>query len=94
MIEESQAYTASEPTRALTEEVCQRSNLNRAKEYLADGRVDVVDVDLEKFFDRVNHDILKLATTRNSNGFRWKPPVDSAVPESGAAKPMAFQASH
>lgn len=32
--------------------------LKQAKEYVADGRVIVVDVDLEKFFDRVNHDIL------------------------------------
>lgn len=29
-----------------------------AKEYVAEGRTIVVDVDLEKFFDRVNHDIL------------------------------------
>jgi RNA-directed DNA polymerase len=32
--------------------------LLKAKEYVADGREIVVDVDLEKFFDRVNHDIL------------------------------------
>jgi RNA-directed DNA polymerase len=32
--------------------------LLKAKEYVADGRNIVVDVDLEKFFDRVNHDIL------------------------------------
>jgi RNA-directed DNA polymerase len=32
--------------------------LLKAKEYVADGRGIVVDVDLEKFFDRVNHDIL------------------------------------
>jgi RNA-directed DNA polymerase len=32
--------------------------LKQAREYVADGRVIVVDVDLEKFFDRVNHDIL------------------------------------
>jgi RNA-directed DNA polymerase len=30
----------------------------KAKEYVAEGRDIVVDVDLEKFFDRVNHDIL------------------------------------
>lgn len=30
----------------------------KAKEYVADGRQWVVDLDLEKFFDRVNHDIL------------------------------------
>ncbi len=32
--------------------------LLKAKEYVADGRAIVVDIDLEKFFDKVNHDIL------------------------------------
>jgi RNA-directed DNA polymerase len=32
--------------------------LDRAKEYVAEGRTIVVDIDLEKFFDKVNHDIL------------------------------------
>lgn len=32
--------------------------LARARQYVADGRTIVVDIDLEKFFDRVNHDIL------------------------------------
>ena len=32
--------------------------LKRAAEYVEDGRNIVVDIDLEKFFDRVNHDIL------------------------------------
>jgi RNA-directed DNA polymerase len=32
--------------------------LARAKEFVAEGRVIVVDIDLEKFFDKVNHDIL------------------------------------
>jgi RNA-directed DNA polymerase len=32
--------------------------LKQAKEYVADGYNYVVDIDLEKFFDRVNHDIL------------------------------------
>lgn len=30
----------------------------RAREYVAQGRVIVVDIDLEAFFDRVNHDVL------------------------------------
>ena len=38
--------------------------LLKAKEYVADGRVIVVDVDLEKFFDRVNHDILMARLAR------------------------------
>ncbi|MHC4932583.1 MAG: group II intron reverse transcriptase/maturase [Planctomycetota bacterium] len=32
--------------------------LRKASEYVAEGRTTVVDVDLEKFFDRVNHDVL------------------------------------
>jgi RNA-directed DNA polymerase len=38
--------------------------LRRAQQYVADGKRWVVDLDLEKFFDRVNHDLLmgKLAT--------------------------------
>ena len=38
--------------------------LRRAQEYVASGKRWVVDIDLEKFFDRVNHDLLmsKLAT--------------------------------
>ena len=32
--------------------------LAQAQKYVADGRGIVVDIDLEKFFDRVNHDIL------------------------------------
>ena len=32
--------------------------LKKAREYVAEGRGIVVDIDLEKFFDKVNHDIL------------------------------------
>lgn len=32
--------------------------LKRAGEYVAEGKAVVVDIDLEKFFDRINHDIL------------------------------------
>ena len=32
--------------------------INQASKYVCEGRVIVVDIDLEKFFDRVNHDIL------------------------------------
>jgi RNA-directed DNA polymerase len=38
--------------------------LGKAQEYVADGRVVVVDIDLEKFFDRVNHDILMARLAR------------------------------
>lgn len=36
----------------------------KAKEYIAEGRRWVVDIDLEKFFDRVNHDILMSRVAR------------------------------
>jgi RNA-directed DNA polymerase len=32
--------------------------VQKAKEYIAEGKRWIVDMDLEKFFDRVNHDIL------------------------------------
>lgn len=39
--------------------------LRQAREYLRDGYKYVVDTDLEKFFDRVNHDILMERLSRN-----------------------------
>lgn len=39
--------------------------LRQASEYLRDGYKYVVDMDLEKFFDRVNHDILMERLSRN-----------------------------
>src|SRR5579871_2684368 len=38
--------------------------LAQARTYVADGREIVVDMDLEKFFDRVNHDILMARVAR------------------------------
>jgi RNA-directed DNA polymerase len=38
--------------------------LTKAKEYVEEGRWIVVDIDLEKFFDNVNHDILMSRVTR------------------------------
>lgn len=38
--------------------------LHQAREYVADGYAIVVDLDLEKFFDRVNHDILMARLAR------------------------------
>jgi len=38
--------------------------LRQAREYVADGRGIVVDLDLEKFFDRVNHDLLMARLSR------------------------------
>ena len=39
--------------------------LRQAREYLREGYKYVVDMDLEKFFDRVNHDILMERLSRN-----------------------------
>lgn len=38
--------------------------LHQASKYVAEGRTIVVDMDLEKFFDRVNHDILMARLSR------------------------------
>jgi len=38
--------------------------LRQAKEYVAEGRSIVVDLDLEKFFDRVQHDVLMVRVAR------------------------------
>ena len=39
--------------------------LQKAKEFVAGGRDIVVDIDLEKFFDRVNHDVLMSRLSRH-----------------------------
>jgi RNA-directed DNA polymerase len=46
--------------------------VKRAAEYVAEGRVVVVDIDLEKFFDRVNHDILMSRLARRVEDASWK----------------------
>jgi RNA-directed DNA polymerase len=38
--------------------VCARQAIAKAQRYVEEGRRYVVDADLEKFFDRVNHDVL------------------------------------
>ncbi len=44
--------------------------LHQAKRYVAEGRLIVVDMDLEKFFDRVNHDVLMSRLARRINDKR------------------------
>ena len=39
--------------------------VQQAAEYVAEGRVVVVDIDLERFFDRVNHDVLMSRLARH-----------------------------
>ena len=41
-----------------------RQAVQQARQYVSDGRRWVVDLDLEKFFDRVNHDILMSQVAR------------------------------
>jgi len=45
--------------------------LRQASQYVEDGRVYVVDIDLEKFFDRVNHDILMSRLARRVKDKRF-----------------------
>jgi len=45
--------------------------LGQASQYVEDGRVYVVDIDLEKFFDRVNHDILMSRLARHVKDKRF-----------------------
>ena len=42
----------------------------KAQQYIAEGNRWVVDIDLEKFFDRVNHDRLMAAIARRVNDKR------------------------
>jgi hypothetical protein len=53
--------------------------VRRAQEYNAAGHRRAVDIDLEKFFDRVNHDVLAglVAKLRGVRVWRWR---DSAKP--------------
>lgn len=44
--------------------------LQAGAEYVAEGRVIVVDMDLEKFFDRVNHDVLMSRLARRTDDKR------------------------
>ncbi len=44
--------------------------LKQAQEYVAEGRAIVVDMDLEKFFDRVNHDVLMARLARRTGDKR------------------------
>jgi len=43
---------------------CAHQAVLKAREYVASGRRWVVDIDLEKFFDRVNHDVLMARVAR------------------------------
>jgi RNA-directed DNA polymerase len=66
--------------------------LAKAQQYIAEGKRWVVDLDLEKFFDRVNHDKLMAAMARRVNDKRMlkliRAFLESGVMENGLVSPV------
>src|SRR5437868_13468256 len=64
----------------------------KAQQYIAEGKRWVVDLDLEKFFDRVNHDKLMAAIARRVNDKRMlkliRAILESGVMENGLVSPV------
>jgi RNA-directed DNA polymerase len=64
----------------------------KAQQYIADGNRWVVDLDLEKFFDRVNHDKLMAAIARRVSDKRMlkliRAILESGVMENGLVSPV------
>jgi len=64
----------------------------RAQQYIAEGHRWVVDLDLEKFFDRVNHDRLMTAIARRVSDKRMlkliRAFLESGVMENGPVSPV------
>jgi RNA-directed DNA polymerase len=64
----------------------------KAQQYIAEGNRWVVDLDLEKFFDRVNHDRLMAAIARRVNDKRMlkliRAFLESGVMENGLVSPV------
>ncbi len=64
----------------------------KAQQYIAEGNRWVVDLDLEKFFDRVNHDRLMAATARRVSDKRMlrliRAFLESGVMENGLVSPV------
>jgi len=64
----------------------------KAQQYIAAGQRWVVDLDLEKFFDRVNHDKLMAAVARRANDKRMlkliRAFLESGVMENGLVSPV------
>jgi RNA-directed DNA polymerase len=65
--------------------------VERAREYVGQGRRWVVDIDLEKFFDRVNHDILMARVARKVKDKRIllliRRYLQAGIMENGLTKP-------
>jgi RNA-directed DNA polymerase len=66
--------------------------VTKAQQYIAEGNRWVVDLDLEKFFDRVNHDKLMAAIARRVNDKRMlgllRAFLESGVMENGLVSPV------
>jgi RNA-directed DNA polymerase len=66
--------------------------VTKAQQYIAEGKRWVVDLDLEKFFDRVNHDKLMAAIARRVNDKRMlklmRAFLESGVMENGLMSPV------
>jgi len=64
----------------------------KAQQYIAAGQRWVVDIDLEKFFDRVNHDRRMAAIARRGNDKRMRQLIraflESGVMEKGPLSPL------
>jgi len=64
----------------------------KAQQYIAEGKRWVVDLDLEKFFDRVNHDKLMVAIARRVSDKRMlklmRAFLESGVMENGLVSPV------
>jgi RNA-directed DNA polymerase len=65
--------------------------VQRARGYIAAGHRWVVDVDLEKFFDRVNHDVLMARVARRVKDTRWRA---GWCPRARRARPKAGRSLH
>jgi len=72
--------------------------IGQAQAYIADGRTWVVDLDLEKFFDRVNHDRLMARLARRISDKRLlkliRGYLNAGVMENGLVSPPHGKARH
>src|SRR5206468_9417740 len=84
--------TFSEHSHGFRPQRSARQAVAKAQQYIAEGKRWVVDLDLEKFFDRVNHDKLMAAIARRVNDKRMlrllRAFLESGVMENGLVSPV------